>query len=1038
MNIKTVLLTCFTTMLMLISTHSAALEDGNLSNVPLSIDRAGEISSSSVVSPNIMFLFDNSGSMNGRDCNGKSRNQCLKDASKELIDSLVKDGYMKTRLGIAKYPAARRDNNTSIMAPVLDIGTTLYTNEKSRCVKEEKYCKKMENKKTCIKSETKAVTKCVKNGYVCTSRGWWGICYRWKKQCTKRKTTNVTSCTKYKVTQECKKEGTRCAEYTYKTEKFSDFLKSKIDSLRPNGGTPMATGLAEIGRYFTEDSNNGQNKINIHPKSSNMQVQIKNLLNAVPVVEKPNNKYTEYKETTGLKQPIWKNYNNISAPINQGVKSRSGDDKNRCGKKEVIPDQNHVILLTDGSGNGEGYISGNKTLVNYTNKNHRQGQYVVDVAKALYEIDLQPDLEGMQNIITHPIAFGRGADTNTLNQVAEASNSGNLKNGKRVAYTASNSSQLLKIFKNILEKMEPEPVVGESRASIVFDGPMLAVDRRTFQVTFNSNPWSGDVKAYNVLLDGKINIDKPIWSARSQLSIKTDRNILTYSKSSASGVLISDKGEPRNYALLDQDQQKDLNMIKVSDNTEEKRQKSRLRFIQDLPLGDIIHSKSIYLSANKDNKQSMDALYVGANDGMLHAFDTGGQELFAYMPNGVFSDKRYRGIHYLADKKYDHQYYVDMTPATQFVGSYTALAGGLNGGGKSVYALNVSTPNNMQKGHVLWEYTDASMGYSYSRPKIIQLSNKKWVTLFGNGYPEKIKDSLPSKFYAINLEDGAVYQELSFKGKGLSSMEVVDMNDDGQADRAYAGDLDGNLWMINLNNFSQRLLFTAKAGQRITSKPTILAHPDGGVMVIFGTGSYLWEGDEKNKEVQSVYGVYDNGFNYTLNRSKLTKVTLDKHDDYRVNNNEAATWKEDGKFGWFIDLLDVGGGTLSGSERILVDPSVLGGTVFIVSMVPSNKSECDRGGYSWFMALNAETGGASVSAGLDRNNDNKFDEKDLIDSKAIVSKKLPVISPEPAFQIDPKKGPNLKVYLPPYEKESINFIGLNVKSNRYIWRIINP
>ena len=1046
MNIKTVLLTSISTMLILLSTQSVALDEGGLSNVPLSIDRAGEISNESVVSPNILFLFDNSGSMNERDCNGKSRNQCLKDASKELINQLVSDGYMKTRLGIAKYPASSRNYNTSIIAPVLDIGTTLYTDEKSRCIKEEKYCKSYNYNKKCTKYENRETRKCIRKDY----KGWckWWRHWPCKKRCVKSKRVNEKACVNYNTTKKCKQEGTRCAEFTYKTEKFSDFLKSKIDSLKPSGGTPMATGLAEIGRYFTENSNNGNNIINIYPETINKSIKVSSLLNASPVVEKPNSHYTEYQETKGTRQPIWKNYDNISAPINAGVKSKAGDNKNRCGKKEVMPDQNHVILLTDGSGNGEKFISRNKTLINYMNKKHREGQYVVDVAKALYEIDLKPGLDGKQNIITHPIAFGRGADTKTLNQVAVVSKSGRVINGEHKAYTASSSKDLLKIFKNILEKMEPEPEIGSSRAALNFDGRILEAGRIGYQVTFNSNPWSGDIKAYNVLTDGTINKDKPLWSARSQLTLNTARNILTYSQSKASGVVISDAGNLESFSSLDQFQQKDLSKILVNAATEAEKQLGRMKFIQNMPLGDIIHSEAIFIPANPENKSTMDALYVGANDGMLHAFDRGGNELFAYMPNGVFSAKDSRGIHYLADKKYDHQYYVDMTPTAQYVdnGSYTALAGGLNGGGKSVYALDVTTPNAMQAGNVLWEYTDASMGYSYSRPRIVKLPNEEWVTLFGNGFPEKMNDSLPSKFYVLKMKErGEVYKEISLEGKGLSTIEAVDMDSDGMADRAYAGDLNGNLWAIDLTTFSQRLLFSSASGQRITTKPTISAHPDGGVMVIFGTGSYHWDGDEKNKEDQSIYGVYDDGGQHNLKRKDLIQVTFDDSGDLRLSNNEAVNWKKEGKLGWYIDLPDKGAGTLSGSERVLSDPVVLGGMVFVSTVVPSNTSECDRGGYGWVMGLKAETGGSKIGnsetcAQFDINQDGNINNQDLVSSESPVGTKF--VSGLPTrfkFLVDISKSKSIKTLITDshgnvhsYEFQSCD----TPPVNRYSWRII--
>jgi Tfp pilus tip-associated adhesin PilY1 len=71
--------------------------------------------------------------------------------------------------------------------------------------------------------------------------------------------------------------------------------------------------------------------------------------------------------------------------------------------------------------------------------------------------------------------------------------------------------------------------------------------------------------------------------------------------------------------------------------------------------------KSLY-----EDRPSM--VYVGANDGMLHAIDmASGEEKFAYMPYATFSIDSGRGIRQLANENYVHQYYVDSTPIARYV-----------------------------------------------------------------------------------------------------------------------------------------------------------------------------------------------------------------------------------------------------------------------------------------------------------------------------------------------------------------------------------
>jgi type IV pilus assembly protein PilY1 len=152
-------------------------------------------------------------------------------------------------------------------------------------------------------------------------------------------------------------------------------------------------------------------------------------------------------------------------------------------------------------------------------------------------------------------------------------------------------------------------------------------------------------------------------------------------------------------------------------------------------------------------------LYVGANDGMLHAFNacslatdttrpaqcntgstTPGAELLGYIPSPVF-----RNLSKLTSRSYSHEYFVDGSPAVQdaLVGSTwkSVLVGGLNRGGQGVYALDVSNPENFSEANasslVLWEFTDADdpdLGYTYGTPTIAKMRNGKWAAIVSSGY----------------------------------------------------------------------------------------------------------------------------------------------------------------------------------------------------------------------------------------------------------------------------------------------------------------
>jgi type IV pilus assembly protein PilY1 len=296
-------------------------------------------------------------------------------------------------------------------------------------------------------------------------------------------------------------------------------------------------------------------------------------------------------------------------------------------------------------------------------------------------------------------------------------------------------------------------------------------------------------------------------------------------------------------------------------------------------LGDIVHSSPIFENGY---------LFVGANDGMLHCFDAlTGDEIFAYVPNLVFEN-----LAALADTEYgqSHKYYVDLSPAIQPEvdqggSTITLLVGGLGGGGKGYYALDVSDPSSMSTdalvaGKVLWEFGgDDDLGYSYSRPVIVDSNDVDvngdatgWIVIAGNGYNSQNGNAV---LLILDPSDGTVLKRIDVGNgpcNGLSAPAAIDGNADGKVDYVYAGDLKGNLWKFDLadSNYANwdvaymdgatpKPLFRAP-GQPITTQPDVMVHCEKhGYLVIFGTGKYLGESDFSDTSLQSIYGVWDYG-----------------------------------------------------------------------------------------------------------------------------------------------------------------------------------
>ncbi len=159
------------------------------------------------------------------------------------------------------------------------------------------------------------------------------------------------------------------------------------------------------------------------------------------------------------------------------------------------------------------------------------------------------------------------------------------------------------------------------------------------------------------------------------------------------------------------------------------------------------------------NSTAAEHIFVGANDGMLHAFDDKGTERFAYVPNGVLHH-----LGFLANPEYQHHYYVDgkSTLSDAYLdGSWrSVLVGGTGAGGRSMFALDVTSPSTFNESNVLWEMNsqnDDDMGYTMGKPYIVPLQNGSWAAIFGNGYNSTNGRAV---LFIVNLATGQLIRKI--------------------------------------------------------------------------------------------------------------------------------------------------------------------------------------------------------------------------------------------------------------------------------------
>ncbi len=188
------------------------------------------------------------------------------------------------------------------------------------------------------------------------------------------------------------------------------------------------------------------------------------------------------------------------------------------------------------------------------------------------------------------------------------------------------------------------------------------------------------------------------------------------------------------------------------------------------------------------------------------------------------------------------------------------------GDSKAVYAPGAAD--------VLWEINSsdshfADLGFVLQKPSVGMMRDGTWVVILGNGYADK-KGTV--KLFIINALTGALIQSIALPGSahnGLGGVRLV-LDRQRQITAAYAGDLQGKLWKFDFSSerrsdwglaFGNTALYQAKNAadqvEPITVSPSYVAHPQGGNLVLFGTGKLLDPRDASRHQAQSLYGVWD-------------------------------------------------------------------------------------------------------------------------------------------------------------------------------------
>ena len=476
-----------------------------------------------------------------------------------------------------------------------------------------------------------------------------------------------------------------------------------------------------------------------------------------------------------------------------------------------------------------------------------------------------------------------------------------------------------------------------------------------YQASFDTGRWSGDVRAYAMRADAvnpeQIDMDPiPVWSASGQLAQRTlPRNIVV--GQSVAGGQPSPAATEFTAGAIEAGLRNSLNSFpgQAADGLWQE----RLRYLRgdtahegallrrrDGLLGGVAHSGVAYAGAPAPSAasghaafaaahaQRAPAVYVGAGDGMLHAFDAAtGDELFAYIPSwlgphlAALTDPGY-GSGQMAPRAY-----VDATPvigdarigADENKGEWkTVLLCGTGGGGRGVFALDVTDPAAFGPSKVLWEFTqrdDPDMGFVLGSGRIVRMRTSapdavtptwRWFALVPAGVNSHVpgEDGIFSStgaptIFLLALDkpagqawvQGGNYHKISLPvdaalaasmAPGIVNLEAL-TDISGTTDYIFAGDLHGKLWELDFTqagaadwqaakvsrfttgpNGMAYPMYIAKdpagAIQPITAAPVILQGPASGTHYVgFGTGKYIEPADSGTTQTNTFYVLYDNG-----------------------------------------------------------------------------------------------------------------------------------------------------------------------------------
>lgn len=567
-------------------------------------------------------------------------------------------------------------------------------------------------------------------------------------------------------------------------------------------------------------------------------------------------------------------------------------------------------------------------------------------------------------------------------------------------FVASNPDAMIAALKNAFAKISADIQLG-SGASLGATSTRLEAGAAIFQASFRSGEWSGDLASYPIA-PSTGNIGAESWRASVKLADRAAA-LANWWDANSPGTrkVYMSQGTTRQdftYANVSSQysavglSQKAVDYLR-GDRSNEAYSPGNLR-PRGSVLGSIVNSQPLYVDSTTTYPTRKKMVYVGANDGMLHAFDAAtGEEVFAYVPKAAITDTLKKYTEYSVTG-YEHKYMVDgeLTASTVNVGGIekTYLVGTMGRGNPGIFALDVTNPDNVA---VLWDKTGGAsgsdipaLGNNLGKPVIAQVASGNWQVVLGNG-PNSATGA--GALIMVTLPGGTVKTaSVGGTNNALTAPVVWRSTNGGYFDTAYAGDLLGKLWKItNLSASSPATatLYTTPS-QPITAAPLVAINPTSlETWVFFGTGKFLSSADIGDVSKQTWYGITDgatfSGTTLLVKREILAESEVGSTGIIARSISASGKGEMAGKRGWYMELIPPSG--VAAGERMVVPNTFQGLALIGTTRIPIATDPCGSGSKGFVMAIDPFTGGrfgSNSSNYFDINGDGVLDDNDGLTS----------------------------------------------------------